>query len=387
MIGLNEELASRIRDLLDKQLNSDQYDIVDVLPVPNQGDRMVRLRTIEELLQDFDGYLLKIKPKSNTDQSGQSIPAETLSKVVAESLYDPDGKLNAPFLFKNAELLYSTHDYALARNIYNAIIKSGTRTAAALDGIGRCLEAEGKLDEAKSHYEESIAYQPNLEAFQHLAALYVKQKKDENAAELLERALQLRELSSTTRFELLKAVGNCWVRLKRIPEAQKSYEQALAIHPQAGDVRSNLGALHLQTGKISEAKKHFQDALSTNPRNDKALAGIASCHLAEGDKRVAHDYFAKALQIELNNPTAIYHLVKCAFELKSYATAARVLEEYIQIAPVNANLMYSLAGLQFHLGRVDDAAETTKKILQLSHHHPGAKELLSMIEGMNRKKT
>lgn len=386
MSEMTEALATQIRELLGKQLNSDQFDIVEVIPVPNQSDRMVRLRTIEEVLQDFDGYLIKMRPKNGADVSGHAIPAEVLSKAVAESLYQPDGKLNLPFLFRNAEVLFSSGEYALARNVYKAIFQSGERTATALDGIGRCFEAEGKLEDARLHYEESIAYQPNIDAFQHLASLHIRQKKDETAAELFERALQLREIPNSIRFDLHKAAGNCLIRAQKPQEARKHLEWALDLSPNAADVRANLGALQLQTGKIAEAKKQFQDALSANPRNDKALAGLASCFLAEGDKRLAHDYFSKALEIELNNPTAIYHLVKCAYELKTYATAARVLEEYIQIAPVNANLMYSLAGLQFHLGRIDDAAATAKNILRLVPQHGGATELLRTIDNMNGRK-
>lgn len=377
MIATNETLATQIRELLGNQLNSDQFDVVEVLPVPSHGDRMVRLRTLEELLQDFDGFLVKMRPKQEVDTIEPALPPE--------ALYQADGKLNLPFLFRNAEILFSTRDFQLARNIYQAILGSGAQMAAALDGLGRCFEAEGQLNDAKIHYEESIAYEANLSAFQHLASLLIKQKKDVAAAECIERALLLRDLSPKTRFELHKATGNCWLRAQRTQEANKHYTLALEINPNATDIRANLGALYLQCGRIPEAKRSFQDTLSANPKNDKALAGIASCFLAEGEKKLAHDYFAKALQIELNHPTAIYHLVKCAFELKTYATATRILEEYIQIAPINANLLFSLASLQFHLGRFDDATTNANTVLQLSENHSGALDLLKMMNGMNQK--
>jgi tetratricopeptide (TPR) repeat protein len=385
-----ELLASQIQELLGNQLRDNQLDIievVDVQAVPNKGDRMVRLRTLEEALHDFDGYLIKIKPRKGKDYAGTPIAPETIvpKQLQKENLYQQDGKLNVPFLFRNAELLFASGDYALSRNVYKAIFQSGLRTAHALDGMGRCYEAEGKLEDARAHYEESIAYLPNLEAMRHLASLFIKQKKEESAAETLERALQLKEIPSHTRAELHKAAGNCWLRVQRAFDAQHHYERALEINPKSGDIRANLGVIQLQAGKIPEAKMLFQDALASDPRNDKALAGLASCFLAEGDRRMAHEYFAKALELELNNPTAIYHLVKCAYELKTYATAARVLEEYVQIAPVNANLLYSLAGLQFHMGRIEDALQACRKVLQISPDHSGATELITMIEKLNRR--
>jgi tetratricopeptide (TPR) repeat protein len=381
-------LATQIQELLGNQLKDNQIDVVEVVPVPSHGDRLVRLRTLEDALEDFDGYLVKIKPRPGKDYAGTPIPTEAVSQPQAasrEGLYQQDGKLNIPFLFRNAELLFASGDYALSRNLYKAIFQSGIRTSQALNGIGRTYEAEGKLEDARAHYEESIAYQANLEALRHLASLFIKQKKDESAAEILERALQIKEIPSEIRAELHKAAGNCWLRIQRPLDAQRHYERALEIKPKAADIRANLGVIQLQAGKIGEAKKIFQDALAADPRNDKALAGLASCFLAEGDKRMAHEHFAKALEIELNNPIAIYHLVKCAYELKTYATAARVLEEYIQIAPVNANLLYSLAGLQFHMGRIEDALQACRKILEICPDHSGATELIMMIDKLNRR--
>lgn len=396
-------LAARIQELLADKVQVDPQDIVELVPVPHHGDRTTRLKTLEDALQDFDGYLLKVRPRTGTDYVGTPVATETIakekplakqapSKTVASPLrtagdgvYLPDGKLNVPFLLQNAEILFSNRDYSLARNLFKAIFQSGNRPATALNGIGRCFEAEGKFEEARASYDESIAYQPNLDAFQHVASLLIRQKKDEPAAEMLERALQFKDLPSPTRYELHKAAGNCWLRAQRPQEAQKHYERAIGLNPSVAEIRANLGALQLQSGKITEAQSTFQEALAIDPRHDKALAGLASCFLALGDRRMAHDYFAKSLEVELNNPTAIYHLVKCAYDLKIFATAARVLEEYVQIAPVNANLLYSLAGLQFHMGRVDDAATTTRKILEICPDHAAAGELGELIERMNRR--
>lgn len=341
-----EALAAQLGKLLSQKLDAYQFDVLEVFPVPTQSDRIVRLRAIEDLVEDFDGYLIKVKPKEGVDLFNTE--NATHSKNPGDFIHQPDGKLNIPFLFENAQLLYSSGDYALARNIYHAIFQSGHRNIEALNGIGRCYEAEGNLEEAKESYDKSIAYRPNFDAFQCLALIHIQQKNEGMAVELLERALEL--------------------------------------NPQAVDLRAKTGYLLLQLGKITEAKKQFEDTLSTHPRHDKALAGIASCYLAEGNKRLAHDYLVKSLQIELNNPTAIYQLIKCAYEIKTYAKTAQILEKYIQIAPINTNLLYSLAGLQFHLGRFEDATITTRNILRISNDHSGAKDLLDMIDNFSRRK-
>lgn len=432
-----KNLDTAIQELLGKQLGDEGIDVVDLVPIPRQGDRLVRIRTLQEALEDFDGqncdqvasYLVQVRRKQaqaaepavaphidkksslfGTKVSGNAsgepsvIPASTPSRASVASgepvfvrettptvgepasrsgvdgIYTGEGKLNFEYLFHHAEVLYRSGEFALARNIYKTVLQSGDRTALSLYWIGRCLEAEGKLPEAIAHYEESITYHPSFETFQNMAALLVRCRKDEQAAQVMERTLALRELSPAHRMELHTSCGNSWMRADKPLQAERHYRKALEINPSADHIQANLGALYLQQNKTAEAKRCFQDAISSNPKNDKALSGMGSCCMAEGEKRQAHDYFLKSLNIHLNNATAVFYLVKCAYEIKSYAAAARVVEEYIQIAPVNANLLYSLAGLQYHLGRLDEARETAQKILRLQPGHSGAAELVKMTD-------
>ena len=337
-MSFQDELSSKLQAALGGQL-------IDLVAVPAQGDRMVRLKTLEQILEEFEtengeevaGYFIRVKSERSPRASLPfTEPANDRfeEKSGIESAYLASGKLNVPYLMQNAELLYSTRDFTLSRNIYKAVLNSGERTAQALMGIARCFEAEGKLDDSRTHYEESIAYQPSLEAYRRAASILIEQKNDTHAASVLERSLSMKDLNGATKFEIHKAAGNCLVRAKKFDEAEKHYSKALGIDPAADEIRANLGSLYLQAGKPLDAKRHFQDAVASNPRNDKALCGLATCFLEAGEKRLAHDHFAKSLEIELKNASAIFYLVKCAYELRSYATAARLVENYIEVAPI-----------------------------------------------------
>ena len=375
------EKSSKIPELLRKQFDQSNFEIVGIIPIPNHGDKLVRDRTLQELIEDFDEnnqndgtveYLLQLKPKK------KKIDLKTDSCDDTVNL--PSGKLNIPYLIRNSEILLESGEYSLARNIYNTILRTGESSGFVLYKLGETYEAEGKLEEARMNYEESIAFQATLEAYQKLGGLLVKQSKDRLAAELMERALNLKDLAPSVKYDLYKSIGNCWTRAQKYDEAERSFKKALEIDSSADEIRSNLGALYLQANRIAESKRNFQDAIASNPRNHQALSGLGSCCLAENEKKSAHDYFAEALRIELNNPTALFYLVKCAYEIKSYATAAEILENYIQLAPINTNLLYSLAGLQFHLGRILDAKSTALKIINMQPKHSGAMDLLQLIE-------
>lgn len=385
------EFTRAIQETLEKQLRGTGAELVDLIPIPPQGDRMVRLRTLEEALSEFDqtgegavGYLIQVKPSRPKQKTPPPFQPE-VQKPTLDNIYLTSGKLNIPFLLRNADLLGASGDWTLAKNIYKAILASGEHAAAALCGMGRCFQAEGKLEEARAKFDESIAYQPSLDSYRQLGSLLIQMGKDSLAAEAFDRALSLKELSSATRFELCKAAGNCYARAGRTTEAEKLYHRALELDPSADGIRANLGALYLSANSPAEAARHFQDALASNPKNAKALSGMGSCAVAEGNRKAAHDYFSRSLEIDLANPTAIFHLVKIAYELKSYATAAKHLGEYVQIAPVNASLLYSLAGLQFHLGRLGDASTTVTRILEIAPEHAGALELRGIIARYSQK--
>jgi tetratricopeptide (TPR) repeat protein len=390
------EMTHLIREILGRQLQHHEIESIDITPIPSNRDRIAKLRTLEEILNDFSnhsdqgtiGYFLKVKPKSKPAASTSSVISASQSsqqihsdhKFISDGVYLNTGKLNVPYLLKNANLLMSAKDYGLAKNIFRAVAQTGESTSQALHGIGVCLEAEGKLEEAKAQFEESIAYQPSFAAYRKLIQILVRQTKFQQAAEISERALQLHSLEKNIRIELHTIAGTCWSKTNIMHKAEKHFLRASDLAPESEEIQVHLGNLYLQGGRNEDAKRRFADAFAANSKNFSAIMGLAATAVAEGDIRSAHDYYVQALNIELNNPTAIFYLVKYAYELKTYATAARLVEEYIQVAPVSISLLYSLAGLQFHLGRIGDSKKTAQKILSLQPQHQATQDLLKIIE-------
>lgn len=363
-----------------------------MVQIPARGDRMVRIRTLEEALEELDSetgdgcasYLVQIRPRRVTDTlafgSIRQEPAAAAQPRAVDGIYLPSGQLNAGYLRRNAELLFAAGEYGLARNIHNTLLSAGEGSAAAHFGIARCFEREGRDADAVTHFEAAIAFQATLDSYQRLAAALIRLKRDHHAAETLERALRLKDVPAASRPDLHRSSANCWLRAGKVELAETHFRRALELAPSDDSIQAGLASTLLQAGRITDARNHFQAALATNPRNDKALTGLGSCFLEEGDKRRAHDHFARALDVQLRNPTALYQLVRCAYEIRSYATAARILGDYVQSNPVNANLLYSLAGLQYHLGRTDEAKTTASGALRLQPDHAAAAELLRMIE-------
>ena len=367
-----------LQQIIEKELSRDRYDV-------QVESNSSGLDTEEQSWT----YLVKVKSRPRVAAAPAS--EENLAKEPKEEkIYSPDGKLNLTFLQKNAEVLFRYGDFAHARKIFETMLKSGERSGTCHFWLGRCHEEEGRISEAKRHYEDSIAFQPAIESYRRLSALLVKDGKDQEAAELIERALTMRNLERGLRAELHQIAGNCWNRIKKYPHAERNYTRALEVGAQNLDQRtrvdlhSQLGQLHAAQERDQDAVRCFQEVLAIQPRHAEAYFGLAQCHLRLNDRRAAHDALVKSLDCNLNQPNALFHLVKLAYELKTYASAARIVADYVQVAPVNANLLYSLGGLQFHLGRIDEAKGTINQILSLQPEHSGARDLMDVISRMGR---
>ena len=386
------DIKTALERKITEELADRGYDLVDLSPVPSDGDRMVRLRTLEEMIDEFSygndegttSYIVQVRKKNletNTGHSDRVQSGAAVSPGSSRDLYSEDGQVNLKTLESTAQVLISAGDYGLAKNVYQTLLRQGGAISSpkAYLGLGVCAEGEGKLNEAQSHFEESIAYDPTLPAYQRLVALLVRMGRERYAAEVCERALYLRGISDASKFEFHKTCGNCLARLEEVQRSEAHYRAALSIRPDADEIQSNLGSMYLRSGRVADAKRSFQDALASNSGNASAHLGLGCCHMVEGQKKRAHDSFVLALRNRPNDANGIFYLVKCAYEIKEYADAEEIVSKYVQSAPVNPSLLYSLAGLKFHVGKRDEARQVAERILNVRPGHSGAMQLLRML--------
>ncbi len=386
------EITKRLQEALGKQIKNTPFEISELVSIPACSDHGVRVRTLEECLKEFEEaekdsqtagealhYLIQVKPKRIASAKLQEPPQASY----LDGVYLQDGNLNISYLLRNAEMLLSSKEYALACNVYRAILKSGQRSAVALYGMARCFEAENKLAEAQRHYEESIAYHPTIEAYQRLALILQKEGKNENAAEVLERSLLLKDLKPAAILEIHRKSAECWIKAKKPAEAERHWQQILegAADPaHSQQALLQLGEVALLRKDVALARTRFQAIHQQNPQDALALAGLGDCAWAEADTRTAHDFYARSLESALQNPRVLNQLIHCAVELRSFATVARLLEQYVErCAPADSGLLLSLAGIQMNLGRATDAQSTLQRILSLEPGNAQAEELLRRL--------
>ncbi len=292
----------------------------------------------------------------------------------------PNGKLNADLLIKNAKILLLAGDTQLAKNIFKSLIEAGELLGVAYAGIGAAFEMEGKIELAIKAYREAIIYEPSYGALYALAELLMKQKDYGSAIGTLLRANNLNKISNEQSYEIHKCLGNCYMHMGQLNNAEAHYRKAYEMQPQSDILHVNIGSLALKKGDMATALLHFKEAARINAKNAAAHTGAGLAHLGQGNKQQAHDAFASALQIDIHEATALYNLVKCAYELKKFDVISQTLNEYIKNNPVNSNILYSYAGILFHEKKYKEALEECEKLLSFNENHEGAKKIKTMIE-------
>ncbi len=311
-----------------------------------------------------------------------SLVGDTLEEATASSsdvIFQNNGKLNISLLVRNAKILLAAGDVALAKNIFRALVENGDSLGIAYSGLGGCYELEGKIDLAIKAYREAIIYEPTFGSLYALAELYIKKAEYTNAIGTLLRANNLNKISLEQTFEIHKNLGNCYMHIDQLNNAEAHYRKAYEIDATSDALHVNIGSLAMKKGDTSTALLHFNEAARINPRSPAAHTGVGLAQIGLGNRESAHDAFASALRIDIHEVTALYHLVKISYELKRFDVVSELLHRYIQHNAVNSNILYSYAGILFHRGLLKESLEECEKLLSLKNDHEGAKKLKELI--------
>ena len=197
--------------------------------------------------------------------------------------------------------------------------------------LGMGLAMEGLKDEvnAAAHFEQYLAARPDdLETRFHLARLYLEQGKNEEAYEGLQSVYRVKPETPG----LAAALGDVCALLKKLPESEKFYRQALLAAPTDPDLHRALGQTLLEEERFSEAEAEFRTALKGNPRSREAAQGLA---------------------------TSLYLQ-------KRYPEAIPLLEALARAPDPPPMLIFALATSYDHLHVLQKALENYERFLQLS---------------------
>lgn len=185
---------------------------------------------------------------------------------------------------------------------------------------------------------------------------------------------------STQHYETLQEMGDCFASIGNYKQAQKYYEKAAVLSPDAPDPYVGLGIVALQNNQLDDAEIAFKIACRLDPNCAKAYAGLGLAAQQRTDYKQAFEMYLKCLELDTDNLIALLGLFQTSCRMGSFEKVTHYLEVYLNMHPGDTSVMFPLAALYMKDGRLEDSRKVLLDVLVLHENHKEAANLLEEVE-------
>jgi type IV pilus assembly protein PilF len=196
-----------------------------------------------------------------------------------------------------------------------------------------------------------------------LAVLYFQDGKNNFALDEVKQAIQI----DPNWFEPYGMRGVIYMQTSDYALAEQSFQKALAVNPNASDIKHNFGVLLCKMTRPAEGVKMFGTALADPGYGQRAKTWqeLAQCQLSMGQKAEAEASFMHSYELDAGNPVTGYQLANLLFQRGELVRA------------------------QFYARRVNNGERATAESLWLGikiERSLGSKDAQSQLEAQLRKR-
>lgn len=221
---------------------------------------------------------------------------------------------------------------------------------------------QGDARAAKERYETILQSQPShFDALHLLGILEYQAGQPARALELLSRALHSKPGLAAPHANL----GLAQQALHRYPDAQRSFEQALAIEPDHPEALNNLGNLLREIGQPEAALPYFEQALRLKPEYAGVLNNRGNTLRDLGRHADAIASFDAALKLDPAYAAAHYNRGNALQELGQPEAAVLSYQQALRLKPEVFEAWLNLGNALQELGQYAAALASYEQALQL----------------------
>jgi tetratricopeptide (TPR) repeat protein len=250
--------------------------------------------------------------------------------------------------------------YALLAQGYPADALPHLERAGLQDAVGIADLKLGKLPEAVANLQAALAKRPNdPELLYYLG----------RASGLLSKqAFDTLESAYPDSARAHQALGENLAVLKRVPEAEKEYREALRLRPDAPGIHLALGELYAAASQWPQAEEEFSAEAKLQPGDAETAYRLGSAYLEEGKVREAVRELQRADQLRPSMPETLYSLGKALASSGDASGAERAWKNLLTIekqGDLAAQAHFGLAGLYRKQGKAAEAARESQEFQRL----------------------
>lgn len=265
-------------------------------------------------------------------------------------------KQEAAQFFLKGNVQLGKREYKEAIRYYTESVGKKPDFADAYNNRGLAYYRNGEREAALADYTKAIAVDPAFEAtYLNRADLLLDTGDPTGALTDLQRIEKTYRDSTFYQTRL----GDTYVRLNKLPDAQVAYDKALQLNPNNVDALTNRGALYFQQKAYEPARQDIDRALALNPKQDAALNNQSMLLTRETRYADALAAIDRALSIQPAQPYYLNNRAYLLLMLGREAEALPLLTQTLRIDDQNAWAHRNL-GI-YYLGQ----KQSTKSIVSL----------------------
>ena len=285
------------------------------------------------------------------------------------------------------------HDYAAAIPPLKHAAELSPDSAAVHQLLGYALLATGYAAEAIPHLKmindagalgiAQLQAGQAAEAVANLQAALAKTPDDPDLLFYLSRASTALAGQSLDRLRAVdpnsarghQVLGQTDYELKKLPEAAKEYEQAIAMRPDLPGLRLELGQVFAAGSEWAKAEEQFRGEAKLQPGSAEAAYRLGNALLQQGKMKEAAEELKRSDLVSPGMPETLYALGRAA-AITDPDAAERALLRVIELekdTPLAGQAYLALAQLHRKQGKTDQAArdmQDYRRIQALAAHPP-----------------
>ncbi len=294
----------------------------------------------------------------------------------------------APGFVSLGQACMEQRDYGAAIAPLKRALELDPNLAAAHQLLGYALLAQGYAAEAIPHLagvqEQSalgiaqIETGQFTEAIANLQAALQKHPNDPDLLYYLGRASGL--LSKQSIDTLLaaspdsprahQAMAENYFVLRRMPEAEKEYREAMRLRPDVPEVHLELGEVYAGSSQWAKAEQEFRAQAKREPGNAEAAYRLGTALLEQGKAHEAREELIRADRLMPEMPETLYSLGKAASLEGDTAAAEKAWIKLLSLekqSSLAAQAHFGLAGLYRKQGKTAEAQHEMQEFENLQN--------------------
>ena len=169
----------------------------------------------------------------------------------------------------------------------------------------------------------------------------------------------------------LNTLGVAYMNQGKSADAQKSFEQALALDSNFAQARLNLGISLLAQQKLEQARAALEEASGKLPDDPYAWYNLGLAYKDSGQSEKAITAFQRVERIAPDEPDAFYFEGFLLTQMQKYDDAIAAFKKALAIAPYHASAQFGLARAYQRKGDTESAREGMKRFQKITADHLG----------------